>query len=468
MSLGQRFLALPVPASQPEFRYRWLTGLLVLFALALAFLPGHDQRRLRMPDPWAYELAAQNFIEGKWVLSNDEVAAARTTLDLRGARLTQYIETGPDAWTFRQSPGHPLQLALLLPTGQPRLANAMLGVLTAVILYLLLMAWYNERIACLGVAIFLWTPITLTALHYYNMDTFAGGAWPAIGGGLLLLYESKSGQVRWLPLLILAAGFALGWAVVVRITNLLLLGLCSFYLLLLLWRFWPHLASHRKGHRPRRRQVSQRRSFPFVSRTGWWHLALFSLGCGLALGILALYNQASFGHVLDSGYFYSNADDRFFLWNENAATSVAGGVETWLAGGTVWHILTTLVTHLRLWLRPATFAWPLWPLALYSLVYLFRKQRPLKRKTWFIFFWLLAVYIPYAGVAFFGVTRALAVPFNQTWGFFVVARYLFPISFPLVLLIADFFDRQPRWLTFSLSSGYLAVGASLFLYALSQ
>jgi hypothetical protein len=449
-------------------RYRLLAGLMVALAVTLAFLTPHDQRRLRMPDPWAYELAAQNFVQGKWVLNNDEVAAARTELDLRGARLTQYIETEANTWTFRQSPGHPLQMALLLPTGQPRLANAILAGLAAAILYLLLTAWYNERIACLGVAILLWTPITLTALHYYNMDTYSGGSWPLIGGGLLLLYESKGGRGRWLSLLLLAAGFALGWAVVVRITNLLLLGLCGLYLLLLLWRFWPHLATNRIGRRSRHRQVSQRRSFPFLSRTGWWHLALFSLGSGLALGILALYNQASFGSFLDSGYLYSNADDRFFLWNENPATSVAGGVVTWLAGGTLFHILGTLVTHVRLWLRPITVAWPLWPLAVYGLIYLFRKQRPIQRTTWFVFFWLLAVYAPYAGVIFFGVTRALAVPFNQTWGFFVVARYLYPISFPLVLLIADVLNRQSRWLAVGLTGGSMIVSAGLYWYALSQ
>ncbi|MCP4363588.1 MAG: hypothetical protein GY796_36780, partial [Chloroflexi bacterium] len=348
-------------------RYRWLTGLVVLLALGLAFIPTHDQRRLRMPDPWAYELATQNFAQGKWILTNDEVAAARTALDLRGGRLTQYIQTEPNNWTFRQSPGHPLQMALFLPSGRPQLANVLLVMLTSVILYTLLTARYSERLAFVGVAILLWTPITLTALHYYNMDTFSGAAWPLIGGGLLLLYENKKGQGRWLPLLVLAAGFALGWAVVARITNIFLLGLCGLYFLLLLWQFWPYQKYKRKVRHQRRRP--RQRTFPFLNRIGWLHMALFGLGCILALSILALYNRASFGHFFDSGYFYSNADDRFYLWNENPTKSVAGGVETWLAGGTVFHILITLAEHVRLWLRPATLAWPLWPLAIYGLIY---------------------------------------------------------------------------------------------------
>ncbi len=448
--------------------YRWLTGLVLFLALFVAFLPVHDQRRLRMPDPWAYELAAQNFTQGKWVLTNDEVAHGSTQIQLQGGRLTQYIQTGPDAWTFRQSPGHPLQLALLLPIGQPRLVNVLITIIATISLFPLLATWYNERLAFLGVTILLFTPITITAIHYYNMDTFAGGIWPLIGGSLLLWYETRKGQGRFIPLLVFTIGFVLGWAVVVRITNILPLGLCSLYFLILLWRFWPHYRQNRRRKsRKRRRQQRQKRQFPFIGHTGWFHLVVFGFGCLLALTILALYNQASFGSIFDSGYFYSNPDDRFYLWKENPATEVAGGVLTWLAGGTLLDILATLVNHIRLWLRPVTFAWPLWPLALYGLVYLFRKQRPIQRTTWFILLWLLAVYLPYAGVVFFGVTRALAVPFNQTWGFFVVARYLYPISFPLVLLIVAVLNRQSRWLAFGLTGGYMIIGAGLYLYAIT-
>lgn len=144
-----------------KYAYRVLTGLILALTLALAFIPILDQRRLRMPDPWAYELAAQNFSQGKWLLSNDEVAAARTEFDLRGARLTQYIQIGPDSWTFRQSPGHPLQMALFLFTGWPQLANIILVILAIVILYPLLTAWYSERLAFFGITILLWTPILL-------------------------------------------------------------------------------------------------------------------------------------------------------------------------------------------------------------------------------------------------------------------------------------------------------------------
>lgn len=131
-----------------RFGYRWLAGLSVLCALALALLTPHDQGRLQMPDPWAYELAAANFAQGKWVLNDNEAAAGRTQIRLQGSRLTQYVPVGENAWAFRQSPGHPLQLVLFQALGWPRLATATLAILAALALYPLLARWYSERLAC--------------------------------------------------------------------------------------------------------------------------------------------------------------------------------------------------------------------------------------------------------------------------------------------------------------------------------
>ena len=47
-------------------RYRLLTGVSVILVLALTMLIPHNQRRLHMPEPWSYALAAQNFAQGNW------------------------------------------------------------------------------------------------------------------------------------------------------------------------------------------------------------------------------------------------------------------------------------------------------------------------------------------------------------------------------------------------------------------
>lgn len=445
-----------------RFGYRWLAGLSVLCALALALLTVHDPYHLRMPEPWSFALAAENFAQGRWTLNRDEMAAARTAVRLQGARLTQYVEIAPEQWAFRQSPGYPLQMAPFTAVGWPRLANILLVILAALALYPTLAAWFNERLAFLGITLMLWSPINLLALHYTNMDTFAGGMWPLVAGALLLSYEKRDRTAKAVPFILLLAGFAAGWSVVVRITSLPLLAVLAGYGLYLIWAKQPtHPRRRRRGTKSRAKRQ------PFLDGIGWRHLIAFSLGGLLALAILLTYNWLTFGSPLDNGYLYPSPYDSHNLWSDTPLTEVPGGVSTWLAGGTLWDMIVTLFVHIRLWLRPATSAWLLWPLALLGLVYMFR-QRPVVRSSWFILLWLLAAYAPYAGIIFFGVTRALAVPYDQTWGFFTPARYLITFTFPFVWTFTFFLSRWPKGWGMVIVGGYVVVGAGLFLATLAQ
>lgn len=480
------------------YHYRLLVGFSLILVLALTMIIPHDQRRLHMPEPWSYALAAQNFAQGNWTLTNDELAAARTQVRLEGARLTQYVEIEPGTWAFRQSPGFPLQLAPFAAVGFPRLANVVLAILAALVLYPVLAAWYSERLAFLGVTLLLWTPMSLLALHYTNMDTFAGGIWPLIAGALLLGYErldrgrvirnpltvsrkqsaeivqpqnqqkqanrtqgtTNRGLQIALPILFLA-GFAAGWTIVVRITSILLLSVLIGYGLYLIWVKQPQpIVRRRRGQKKQRRPLS-------LDRTAWQHLFAFVLGGLLALGIMLTYNWLSFGSPFDNGYLYPSPYEAHNLWSEAPLTEVPGGVSTWLAGGTFLDIIATLFTHIRLWLRPATLAWPLWPVALFGLIYLLRRK-PVAQSTWFILLWLLAAYLPFAGVIFFGVTRALAVPYDQSWGFFIPARYLYPFMLPFVWTIVAVLARwRSRW-ALALVGIYVVGSACLFLATLQH
>jgi hypothetical protein len=79
-------------------------------------------------------------------------------------------------------------------------------------------------------------------------------------------------------------------------------------------------------------------------------------------------------------------------------------------------------------------------------------------------FWLLSVYVFYAGVFFFGVTRALGVPEDQGWAFFIPSRYLFPFTFPFVWLLSNILARWAKWWAFGLVGVY-AVGSIWFFFA---
>jgi hypothetical protein len=389
------------------------------------------------------------------------MASAHTRVQLAGARLVQFVQIADDTWAFRQSPGHSLEMALFANVGATRLANILLAVLAAALTYAALAAWHSERAAFFGVTLLLWSPLSLLALHYYNMDTFSGGVWPLLAGGLLLGYEWQERENKYAPWLLLLAGFAAGWSVVVRQTNALLAITFGLYFLLLLWDKRPASRSRRRRRRKRARQRRRR----FLDRTSWLHLAAFTLGGLLAVAILAAYNHVTFGDVFTSGYAYPSRFDAHNLWSENPVTAVPGGVDTWLAGGALWDIIVTLFLHVKLWLRPATLAWPLWPLALFGLVKLLRERR-VERSTWFILAWLAAAYAFYAGVVFFGVTRALAVPFNQTWGFFAPARYLFPFIFPFAWVLGPLLAGWPKRWSFGLVALYVAGGAWIFAQTL--
>ncbi len=447
--------------SDDAYQYRILAILTVLLALALTLLIPYDQRRLRMPEPWTNELATRSFAQGKWNLSRDELAAARTQIRLQGGQLTQYIEISPDQWAFRQSPGHPLEMALFWNIGLPRLVNILLAILGAFIIYRLLACQYNERLAFLGVTLFLWSPISLLALHYYSMDTFAGGVWPLIAGATLLLYEIKSSQEPdkpYLSFMLFLVGAAAGWSVVVRVTNALLFGILTVYVLFLLWG--------QQRHQDSCTPLSGLRIVLFT-RTVWLRLGAFILGIVVAFGLLAIYNHLTFGTFISSGYLYPSPYNQHNLWEENPVTSVPGGVSTWLAGGTLLDIIMTVFVHLRLWLRPATLAWPLWPVALFGLIKLLQ-QRPLTHATWLTLLWLAACYAPFAGIVFFGVTRALAAPYDQSWGFFIPARYLFPLTFPYIWSASFSFSRWSKKWSFVLMGLYVLGGAWLFVQVLSR
>lgn len=443
-----------LPQVNIHHKYRLLTAAAVLLALLLTLLPAQDKGRLGMPEPWSYELAADQLAQGNWHLDDAQMTAARTRVVLAGAQLTQYVPVAPDWWALRQSPGHTLEMAALVLAGAPRLTNSVLASLAVMALYPALAAWHDERTAFLGIALFLFSPMSLLALHYTSMDTFSGGVWPLIAGALLLWYASSKQDSPRQAWLLLLAGFAIGWATVVRQTNVLLSGVLAAFFLYLLWT---------KFRAPAVENAARRRP----ALAAWPHLLFFGSGVLVAVGILAFYNAMTFGHPLANGYFYPSPYNQHNLWSAEPLTRVPTGVDTWLAGGTAWDLLGTLFFHLRLWLRPATLGWPLWPLALVGLG-LSLRRRWAPAVSWFLLCWLLSVYVFYAGVIFFGVTRALTASGGQGWGFFIPARYLYPLILPFVWVLAGLLSRWPQRLSYALVGMYAVGSAGLFLATLAR
>jgi hypothetical protein len=404
-----------------------------------------------MPDPWAYAFAIENFAQGKWLLSDEEMATGRLQADLAGGRLLQYVEVEPGQWALRKSPGYPLLAIPFTWLGRPRLANVALAIVAAIPLYAWLAAWRDEFTACLGVLLFFFAPMTLLALHVSTMDTFASGALLLAAGSILLFDLARPAGPQAIPAakkrgqrtqkqrspavpisrlgLLLLAGFMAGWAVVVRLQNAPILACLGLFLV------WQH---KQKGAQ-------------------WLKLASFIVGAGLALLVLLHYNQAIFGRPLDTGYQYDSPYQSLFLWEDNPATQV-DEQPTWLADPSPVSLASALLQHLVGWAQPAWLGWPFLPLALLALP-LVLWQRRHQGQVWLMVIWLAVTYAPYAGLVYFGITRELAVPFYRSWGFFAVDRYLFPASLPLAFFTLTFLNRLPRWLAAVILLVY-AIGGS--------
>ncbi len=423
----------PITISK-SVNYRWLTGISILITLLFMLFVPHDQRRLRMPDPWTYEVAAEQFAQGDWLLSREQITTIMTKIRAQDDRFLLYVRVRPDAWALRQAPGHAIEMALFHTLGSTKLANAAWVIVGSVALFMALGACYDEKMAFIGVVLFLSSPISLLALHYFNMDTYAAGVSPLAAGALILWYEVKRPQSGLAPFLI---GLLVGWMVVIRLTNALLLPLLILYFLKI--------------------TIQKRtRGFPKA-------LILLAVGIIIPLGILAWYNWTVFGHIFDSGYLYHSPYDQEFFWFARTADETP----THLIGTTITHLLTSSLQIIWLWLQPTILAWPLWPLAAIGFFQSWQLTTH-KHTSWFWLGWVFLVYTPYTGITFGGVTTILTHTFSQTWGFFSPVRYLFPLTLPLIFLLIFVLNRWPYKFNLTLVSIYVVTSLWLFFEVLDR
>ncbi|MBN1814991.1 MAG: hypothetical protein JXA14_24365 [Anaerolineae bacterium] len=420
--------------------YRASAGLVVILVVVLALQTSRELGQARMPDPWAYAFAIENFAQGRWVVTDEEAAAGRMRARLQGGHLTQYVNVGSDRWALEKAPGFPLLAVPFRWLGIPQLTNSVLAVLAAAALYVAVARWLDEGLACAAVILFLLAPMSLMALRDVWMDSFAAGAVPVIGGALYALYllrpDGRAGLV-----LAFGAGLALGWSVVVRLTNAPLVGLCGLHLLIDAWRA------------PRRRQY-------------WIAVAVFALGATLALGVLAAYNLAVFGRPFDFGYAYS-------LYRVSSALGPSAGKPGQPSDASLDAIsaIQMIGRNLVRIVQPWILGFPLLALAVPGWI-LAREQgsssgadRGVSFPHWIALLWVLAVAVPY--VTFTWLDDTLAEPLIRGKLFFEVDRYFLPWIFPLTTMAVVTLVRLPHWAAWGLVSLYGMASLWFYLYVLS-
>jgi hypothetical protein len=437
------FVSMEVHRREPVLA-RLAAGLLMVLSAWLALSRPNDLQHARMPDAWAYAFAAENFAAGRWIVTDDELAAGQMQARLAGGHLVQYVPLGPDRWGLEKAPGFPLLAVPFQWLGFPGLTNSVLAAAAAAALYALVARWRSEPLACMAVMLFLLAPMTLAAQRDVWMDTFAGGTLALTGGVLYALYLLRGASDRAGLALLFGAGLALGGSALVRLTNAPLIGLFALHLLIAGWRAKriPPGTRRRSGQPDGRAQVSAAVSF--------------GLGAALALSVLVLYNQAVFGRPFDTGYAYSPFRISSALGpaigKPGAPASTLGpGPAVQLVGRNLWHLLPP-------WLIG-------FPLLLLAVPGWFASRSPAAPPgailpRWLSTVWILVIMLPY--LSFTWLDQLLSRGGTGLAGFAEVDRYFFPWIFPLTALALAFLDRLPRPAAWGLAALY-GIG-SLWLY----
>ncbi len=449
----------------------WVVLLGICLPILIAIFWPYSHYRLPITDPWTYQVAIEHFADGMFVLDRGEMATARSEIRLAGGIIALYVEIADGQWALRQSFGYPFLAIPFQSLGVLPLLHVILAGVSLWLSYLVLGNWFERKTAVVGTLLLAWTPITIMATHQIYMDTFSAGAFLVISACLLFLWANtqqislysaavfdktrRSRQKRGRPkktspvplssrnlfltyLLPFGAGFCAATAVVTRSSNLLPAVVFGLFFLYLLWRKWQN-----------------------TGQIDWFTLSLFTAGGLIPLFALLTYHQFIFGSPLATGYDYPTSDDIYYLWKGNPATEI-NGVETWVAEGTFGAIVKTIFLHFQLWSRPGILSWPIFPIMLLSVGGMFWYWRP-SPLILFLIVWVLAVYALYAGILFFGVTRALTASGQEGWGFFVATRYMYPATWPIVILALDWISRWSLKWQFGFTLVYMVIGLAIFI-----
>jgi len=261
-------------------------GFLLAIALSLA-IPAN----MFAPDDWAYHYAVKNFSHGKLVINDSLHFQQVNQAGQQGGLLIQYNRIAFNKWAVEKAPGYIFFLVPFELIGIPRWGNVLLALGMTIVTYILLKRLRNEKTACIGSLLMLFTPVSLIMLNRSYVDAFAANAFLVMGGGLYIYYyleRDKLRPMRGAVLLFLAFLF-IGWSVLVRYTNLPIAVILAL-----------HFVITRLRDLLRRKNTRPQSEIPSVI-----------LGIGLPLALLLFYNVIVFGSPLSSGYDYSSFPVKF-------------------------------------------------------------------------------------------------------------------------------------------------------------
>lgn len=389
-----------------------LVALLAFAALCVAVLTRTVQ--LLEPDDYAYRASIIALTRGHLSLSNTEYQALLKELSSDGGQgIAQWVQTAGGTWISEKNPGYPFLAAPFQALGLLRVAPLFYGALGCLGLFAGARRWLGRWGGTWAVVLFCGSGAALVFAWRATMPTFTDASLIAAGAGALLWTMLATDRTVRLRAVVGLLGFvALEAAVLVRYTNVVLLGVAVLAALL----------------------VFRRATLP-LRVVGWW------LGSVVALvtGVL-VFDQVFYGSALKTGY----------------------------SSGLVTFSLSSVIPNLRQMPAPLVKSMPMVLLALGALGWMaVRAVRSRQRGS------EAGQRVMYRRDAVIG--SFLALGWIGIWGLYLaydwtvqmaggaggvhVIRFYLPALGLIALLVAWLLVQLPRWLTVAFLVTLIGIGA---------
>ena len=398
-----------------------------------------------MPDPddWAYYHGARHFSEGRLTITNqDQYLQARETMD-QGGVLLQYLPLEFNKWALEKAPGYVFYLVPFYKADIPRYGNVLLSLGMVIVTFILLKRIRSERAAMVGSLLMLYTPIAMVMLNRAFMETYSCLAFMVIGAGMYIYYHLE--RKRFSPVkggvLLFFAFLFISWSVIARYTNLPIAVFLALHLVMTRFIDW------RKGEKA-----------GFLPE-----IIPLTLGIGLPLAAILLYNNSVFGSPLQYGYGITPYPIKF-------AFQYFGQVDPF--GEPI--PLQIVQYNAEAFARNLFVGFPLMIIGIpgfimvlyYKCAALFKKNQPEGKWSslrselpWDILLVLIGWFI---SVFFLYLCYEWTAGIKMGGGFVIFNRFLVPGLFPIVLICALILDRFPLKIMVPLLAALIVIGSLLY------
>ncbi len=209
--------------------YRSITALGVVLAFLLILLiPQH----MREGSDWSFQYATRNFSLGHLTEDGVNIGLEESEAHRFGGDLSQYVFVGDNRWALTEAPGYIFYLLPFYYIRAPELGSLVLAAGMVMVAYLLLKRLRDEKAACVGSLLLIFTPVALAMMQRIYADSFGATAFLSMGGGLYIYYCLRARELskRASAILLFSAGFLLAWGAVSNYNNALVVLVFAVHL----------------------------------------------------------------------------------------------------------------------------------------------------------------------------------------------------------------------------------------------